>query len=152
KQPDVSLASVAAVLEELKQPAAAEELYRRYLRHSKDPRAALVLASFLGRQHRLHDALALCEQAWQSCPPEQVGTVSVSVLRGSSVGEADCARVERWLDEALLKARSSENGKKPAALLLTCLAEVRNLRGRHAESEALYRQVLEIDSNNVVAL
>src|SRR5207247_302931 len=48
-----ALRRTAALLEELGQGGAAEELYRRWARESGQPGAGLVLAVFLARQGRL---------------------------------------------------------------------------------------------------
>ncbi|HXG12847.1 MAG TPA: tetratricopeptide repeat protein, partial [Gemmataceae bacterium] len=136
---------VAALLEELGQPALAEDLYRRFVAASPQPEAVLVLIEYLGRQQRVREALELCERAWQTCPPEAVAAASVIVLRA---GEADpelYRPVERRLEAAIEKDPRSVG-------LLFILANFRDLQGRYDEVKALYRQVLHYDSRHVLAL
>jgi tetratricopeptide (TPR) repeat protein len=124
---------------------AAEEHYRQLLEHR--PERILDFAAFLTRQGRPADALDLCEKAWQTRPPVDVAIASVAVLRAMPAPtEQQHQRVERWLTTAL--------EKKPAgtASLLVCLADLRDLQGRYADAEKLYRQAIDADKNNVIAL
>ncbi len=70
----------AVLLEEQGQILEAEEQYRRFASQSRQTEATLILAAFLGRQHRVSEALDLCEKAWESCPPEAVAQAIVTVL------------------------------------------------------------------------
>src|SRR5204862_134250 len=91
-RPGASLARVAAVLEQLGQAAPAEALYRHDAAHSSDPRSALALAEFLGRQNRIEEALGLCERAWQTCPPAAVAGASLVIVRS---GQAEPRQIQR---------------------------------------------------------
>jgi tetratricopeptide (TPR) repeat protein len=124
---------------------AAEEHYRQLL--ERRPERILDFAAFLTRQGRPADALDLCEKAWQTRPPVDVAIASVAVLRAMPAPtEQQQQRAERWLTTAL--------EKKPAgaASLLVCLADLRDLQGRYADAEKLYRQAIDTDKNNVIAL
>jgi tetratricopeptide (TPR) repeat protein len=109
------------------------------------PEKILVRVGYLARQKRVQEALDLCERAWATCAPEAVGGASVAVLRLNQPSEDQCARVE-----AGLKAAIAKNPK--TTLLLLHLADLQDLRGRFTEAEVLYRQVLEREPRNIVAL
>jgi tetratricopeptide (TPR) repeat protein len=119
--------------------------------HVRRPKARaeevlLVLASLL-RQKRFDDAFALSEEAWREkkCPPEAAGGVSVALLRGMKPTDAQARQVEDWLKAAI--------AEKPGNVALRMhLADMYDLRGRYAESEKAYREVLKQEPNNVVAL
>src|SRR5262249_38507225 len=152
-RPDARLDAVAGVLDSLGRTADAEELYRRHVGTSKRPERVLELALFLGRHNHVDDALALCEAAWQTCPPEAVANSSVAVLRagkpqeepGKEQWKEQCQRVEDRLRAA---ARQSPQ----SALLPVMLAELQGLRGRHDEAKQTYRAILQSDPASVVAL
>ena len=138
-------ARVAALLEQLGEVAAAEDMYRKHVARSKEPQNALALAEHLGRRQRVEEALALCEQSWRTCPPEAVAAASVGVLRAGQGDARQCQAVERRLQEAVAR-------KPESPVLLLALAELHDLQGRYPEAEASYRAVLLRDGNNVVAL
>jgi tetratricopeptide (TPR) repeat protein len=129
---------VARLLEEIEQFDSAEEMYRQYVaqQRAKKPEADLTLAEYLGRRGRLSDALALCEAAWQTCPPELVAASSVTLLWSARPTPAQCQQVSGWLETAL-----GRNAKAP--VLVECLAAVRKLQGRHGDAIALYQQLLQ---------
>jgi tetratricopeptide (TPR) repeat protein len=134
-----------ALLEELGQAEAAEEFYRRYASMAASADGPLELARFLGRRHRLEEALQLCDHAKDAAGPEAFGYACLAVLRAAKADDSACERVEKWLEIAL--------EKYPNALgLIVCQADLNDLRGRYAQAEALYRHVLRRDSRNQVAL
>jgi tetratricopeptide (TPR) repeat protein len=144
QQPD-DTGRAAALLDELGQPAAAERLYRRHAARSKDPAAVLALAVHLGRRGRPAEALRLCEQAWKTCPAEAVAGACVAVVRAGRPAADDVRRVEAWLRAA--------SRQKPGSVPLTLgLANLNDLQGRRREAAALYRQVLQRDGRNTLAL
>jgi tetratricopeptide (TPR) repeat protein len=124
---------------------AAEEHYRQLL--DRGAERILDFAAFLTRQGRPADALDLCEKAWQSRPPADVAVASVAVLRAMPAPtEQQQQRVERWLTAALEKTPAGSPS------LLVCLADLRDLQGHYADAEKLYRQAIDADKNNVIAL
>jgi tetratricopeptide (TPR) repeat protein len=114
-------------------------------RKPADPDCLIMLISGLARHKSWQEALDLCERAWQSCPPEVIGGLSVAVLRGTPANGEQCARVERRLRTAL---QANPN----AANLALELADLLEFRGRLDDAEGEYRQVLELDNRNVRAL
>jgi tetratricopeptide (TPR) repeat protein len=117
------------------------------------PERMLLYAGMQGRLGHLREALDLCQQALKTCPPEAVGGASVAVLRDTRPAagkpedkwKAQAARVEGWLRDAAAKSPDS------AGLRLQ-LADLLDLTGRSDQAEPLYRQVLERDAVNHVAL
>lgn len=144
-RPGASLASVAAVLEQLGQAAAAEALYRQDAAQSFDPRSTLALAEFLGRQNRIEEALGLCERAWQTCPPAAVAGASLVIVRSGQAEPRQIQRVEGWLRAALAK-------EPKAVAILTAWAEIQDLQRQYDEAQRTYRRILEYDPRQVVAL
>jgi tetratricopeptide (TPR) repeat protein len=136
---------VGALLEELGQTDAAEEVFRRYANLAGTADAPLELARFLARRHRVEEALHLCEQARDPAGAEAFGYACLAVLRAGKADDGACQRVEGWLEQAVRK--------NPKALgLVVCQADLNDLRRRYAQAEALYRQVLQHDPRNLVAL
>jgi cellulose synthase operon protein C len=144
---DVNVGSVAAVLESLKEPEAAERLYRQYVEASrgKNPEAVLVLASFLGRQRRVPQALDLCEGAPPTCRPLAVAQALIYVVSQPPADAVQLARAERWLRAAAEKDPKSSS-------LAAALAHVHNLQGRYDLAEAVYRKAIQTNPNDAMAL
>jgi tetratricopeptide (TPR) repeat protein len=137
--------AVATLLDELGKPEAAEGMYRKYVAVAKQPERVLPLAQFLARHKRQEEALKICDSAWQTCRPEAVAEASTAVLYAGPYQPQLAHQVEQRVAEALQK-----NPKNPT-LVLT-LASVRTLQGRYTEAESLYRQVLQLDRRNMIAL
>jgi tetratricopeptide (TPR) repeat protein len=114
-------------------------------RKPADPDSLIMLISGLARQKSWQEALDLCERAWQSCPPEVIGGLSVAVLRGARANGEQCARVERRLRTALQANPKATN-------LALQLADLLELQGRPDDAEAEYRRALERDGRNVRVL
>jgi tetratricopeptide (TPR) repeat protein len=137
---DTLVGRAAGLLEELKQTAAAEAMYRKYAVDPKQPVRVLALAGFLARQHRTAEALDLCEKAWQTCPPEQVGeALLVVVTVGGGTGE-QWRGVERRLEQA-----TRENPKSDT--LLFALANAQLHQERYKEAEATFRKLADRSAN-----
>jgi tetratricopeptide (TPR) repeat protein len=109
------------------------------------PETTLALAAYLSRKGRTAEALDLCEKAWPTCPADAVAATSVAVLRAGQQTPDQCRRVGGWLTAAIKKDPKSVE-------LLLQLADLRDLEGRLPDAEALYRQVLDRQPKNVVAL
>jgi Flp pilus assembly protein TadD len=117
------------------------------------PERLLLYAGLHGRLGQVQEALDACEQARAKCPPEAVGGAAVAVLRAArgrpdvkeDVWRAQAVRAVVWLKEAAAKAPDS-------VVLRLQTADLLDLLGREAEVEGLYRQVLQRDPRNHVAL
>ena len=78
------LASVelkAALLEANGQGKEAVALLEEYTGRQENPERIALLANCLARQKRYAEAMARCEQARQTCPPEMVAAITLNVLR-----------------------------------------------------------------------
>jgi tetratricopeptide (TPR) repeat protein len=146
EQPE-RVGSVAKLCEKYGFPKEAEHAYRAYAaRNAKEPARVFALVGFLARQHRSQEALALCEQAWKSCPAEQVASACLTVLEGGkNVTEDQRDRVGTWLEEA----RRRQPDSVP---ILVNLATVLKMQERYDQSEAIYREALDRDPENVAVL
>lgn len=139
---DNQLGAVAALLEELGLPAAAEPLYRRFAElPEQPPEKVLVLAAFLARHGRLPEALDIAEKAWDTCPLERAANRTVALLFATPPKTEDFARVEKRLQEAITK--------NPDTLSLQYdLANLFTLEGRQSEAEEIYRRIYAKDPDN----
>ena len=145
QEKDARLDVAAALLDALGQPEQAEKLYRVLAGKAGQPNGVLLLAGHLMRRGRVPEALAICERAWQTCPPEQVAAISVLTLRSGRGSPEQYQQVERWLTAA--------RQKKPESWLYTeFLAELEDGRGRYDKALELYRETIRQDPRNVVAL
>jgi tetratricopeptide (TPR) repeat protein len=140
------LLPISLVLERIGQAQAAEDLLRQYVaaNRSADPRSVLALAAFLGRQGRTSEALDVCEPAWSTLPPEEVGQCCTNILL-ARFDASQAGRVEEWLRAAV--------GRQPDAVALrVSLAILCSLQGQSAEAVRIYRQILEKEPDNPVVL
>jgi tetratricopeptide (TPR) repeat protein len=124
---------------------ALELLRANVARKDARPEELLLLIGYLAGRKQIEEALACCEQAWKTCPPEAAARASLATLHSSQATEEQIVRVERWLRAAQEKTPNS-----PTPLLY--LAELRDLQKKYIEAETLYRQVLKLDHGNVTAL
>jgi len=146
---DARLDFAARWLEVLDEHAAAEKHYRALAANAKQPESVLTLAMFLGRQKRLPEALAICEQAWTTCRPDAVASTGISLLRmfepTTEASNDAKEQVERGLLEAI-----RQNPKARALPLL--LSELYDLRGEHDRAITILRDMHKQDAKNVVIL
>jgi tetratricopeptide (TPR) repeat protein len=131
--------------------AAAEKAYRGWLaQNPADPARSLVLAAFLGRGDRTAEALELIEQARKQSPPEPAAAALVGVLAAAkNVTEAQWGHAEAWLRQAL---RAQSASSPVSTTLRLKLASVRSLQRHYEDEEALYREVLAGNPDNLEAL
>jgi tetratricopeptide (TPR) repeat protein len=113
-----------------------------------------LVAALQGRLGDLKKALDICEKAKGSCPPEAITGTALSILRAArenakatdpSSWREQAGRLESWL-AADVRAQA-----KTVAVRLQ-LADLLELLGRPEDAEKHYRQVLEHDGKNPVAL
>jgi len=125
----------------------AEQAYRSFVaENTKEPLRVLALARFLARHDRVQEALALCEEAWKTCPPEPVAAASMIILSsGKDVTDTQRRQVESWLEDALKRQPSSIQ-------IRLKLAALRTMQRRYDQTESIYRDVLFASLNNVEAL
>lgn len=129
--------AVASLLEELGETAAAERLTRKFVEQSKDPKAVLVLALFLGRHGRAPEALDLCESAWKTCPPLLVSNSALRIVHSAKVDGEQSRRVMAWVEDALRKTPDEVQ-------LMFDLANLKILQGQYPDAEALMRRIIAL--------
>ncbi|WP_169978972.1 tetratricopeptide repeat protein [Tautonia rosea] len=112
--------------------AEAEQLYRQFATESSEPTAVFPLAGFFARQGRLDDALALCEQAVASCPPNAVANAVVALIFGRAANSDQLDRAATLVDQLRIKNPNEVE-------ILFQLANLRSLQGRNDEVERLFR-------------
>lgn len=126
---------VVALLEEFRQPVAAEAILRKAV--AEHPRATIVLASFLGRHGDLNETFSLLEESRKSHPLGMIIQAGLEVLR-RRVAEADkqhFAKIDAWMKTAL--------EAEPNSLTLRLQkAELQDIQGQSAEVVSMYRAML----------
>jgi tetratricopeptide (TPR) repeat protein len=132
---DRNLGSIAPLMEELGFRKAADSLYDRW--RGLSPQGLLERAEFLGRAHRMDEALDLLEEYFDRIPPERILRSGLAVLhsQGTAVAPADIERVDRWFSKCL---RADPDGVGIAVLL----ADLRSLQGRVEDVKSIYTAIL----------
>jgi tetratricopeptide (TPR) repeat protein len=141
-----NLARVAAVLEDLRETAAAEEMYRDFARQPNQAQAAGVVAlvGFYVRQKELDKALVECKRVGRKASPEVVAQACMVVL-GGKPAESTREQLVSLLQAALKKNRES------TALAFT-LGHIRTVQGRDKEAVEIYRRALARNGRDATAL
>jgi tetratricopeptide (TPR) repeat protein len=141
-----SVALRARLLEASGENDKAVALVRHHVsRTGARPEEVLEVVRLLLKQQRFQEAFGVCEQAWKTCSPEAVSAVSILVVRASGASPKECGQVEGWIRAAL--------EKKPDSVALRAhLADLQDLRGQFDDADLLYRQVLDREPRNIVAL
>ncbi|MBL8796384.1 MAG: tetratricopeptide repeat protein [Planctomycetia bacterium] len=136
----------AQLLEAEGQGQKAIDLLAEYVSQPKaGPERVLPLIDMLVRQKRGAQAIALCERVRTTHPPAMLAAVTVATLRAAQANADQCSRAADWLRE-----QAAKNPKAPAWKLQ--LADLEDYRGRYAEAEKLYREILQQEPDNLVAL
>lgn len=112
-----------------------EQSWQRLVKES--PAAQLGWAMFLGRQGRLEEALAACQEAAQKLPAEAVATAGVNILKSNRARLAadHLDQVERWL----VAAQAAQATDRKLAITF---ASFLNLAGKTEQAIGAYRQLL----------
>jgi tetratricopeptide (TPR) repeat protein len=108
------------------------------------PTAAVAYARFAASRKRLDQALDLCERALPTSQRTQATATALGIVRAFG-NDQQRERVARWLEENVAAEPDSL-----AALLQ--LADLRDLQQEYDEAMRHYRRILELDSQNVIAL
>ena len=120
----------------------AEATYRALA--ERHPEQELPLAAFLGREGRVDEALEVVEREWaRSDLTAVVRTLPLLVVK--SEHREQLQRVEKILLAALEKHERSNE-------LLMIMAEVLTRQDRYEQTEAIYREVLRKNGDDVVAM
>ena len=135
----------ADLLEELGLLEGAETLFRQIADGPGRAENRLLLAGFLGRQHRTVEALDVCDKAWESANPSDIAAACIQIVYQAEDPKAHYAKVAEQLDRAL-KLHPND------VALLFELANIRGLQGRVPEAERIYLDAFERNPKNVAPL
>jgi tetratricopeptide (TPR) repeat protein len=141
------IGAIAGLLERFGFPEQAEEKYRAFVGgNSKEPERTLALASFLARQDRTKESLAILDKAQATCPAEAVAATALTLYNAPSADVTLRRQVERWVADALQKSPSTTSALRPK------LAAIYLMQGRYSEAESLLRQTLQSNPDHVETL
>lgn len=146
KDPAVFI-TAAGLLEQSKEPQAAEKLVKRYVTEASRSNESAILAqvAFCARQGRIPEAISLCEEYWNKLP---TGNVAMACVAALNTGKATKDQMKRVED----KLMSTMKTGKPDMGVLLALADLHSLQNQPAHAESMYRKVLEINPKNPIAL
>jgi Tfp pilus assembly protein PilF len=144
--PDAGSRWAGHLFEDIGQPAEAEKSFREYAADARRPEGALILAQFLARRGNVAEAMALCEKAWQTCPPLSAAVASVGVVQAPQAQPEQRGRVEQWLQSAL--ARHADL----SVPILALTAELYEVQGRYPDAVRAYRKCLDSEPRNALVL
>ncbi len=136
-------ADLAGIFESVEALTEAEAWYRKA--YAGNPDFVRPLALWLARQNRGEEAVAACLEAAQRLPALDVAITLSDVLRLAPVSEAVAQSAEPILTAAVERHTHDLN-------LLLKVGELRYMQDRPTEAITLFRQALELESQNVDAL
>lgn len=121
----------------------AETWYRAYAKES--PARNLLLAVFLGTRGKTDEALELLEKSMNSSTPQDFSRACIVISQTKVTDEEQNRRLDRILERAIKKF------DRHLAILLS-LAELRTRQTRYDKAESYYREVIEKNPKNAVAM
>jgi tetratricopeptide (TPR) repeat protein len=133
--PPEQVGAAAVLMEQLGFPKAADKLFERYAKATKA--GVLARAGFLGRQHRVDEALDTIDRDWDRLPLLPLMQTAVLVVRtqGANASADHLDRVAGWF----VKAERQDPESAPLMLLH---ADLLSLAGRDDDAVAIYRDLL----------
>jgi tetratricopeptide (TPR) repeat protein len=140
-----NVALVAALLDDVGLSDAAQEIYQKRLAGTGRPEALLSYIKFLSDQKRLPEALDQCERAWDLCKPEDAAVITGYVLSAGQPNTEQYERAHDWINLALRRTPNS-------IPLLIARAVLLEQQARYPEAETVYRNILQQDAMNALAL
>jgi cellulose synthase operon protein C len=147
RQAPAEIGSVATLLERFGFVKEAEAAYNAFIDGSpKEPDRSLVMASFLARQSRTKDAVAIIEKARTTCRPEAIARIALALYNAPSADDSLRRQVEAWVSEAIRKSPSTTLAFRPR------LATIYLMQGRYDDAETLLRKALVNDPKPIDAL
>jgi predicted Zn-dependent protease len=135
----------AGLLERIGLGDRAEELYRKLASDPTRPTAVMTLASYLGREGRSSDALAVLRSLAKTVPVQVLAAAAVEVLYNASQPEPGLIREIEGLIQASGPTSKDYDPRKLTAI-------VRMVEGRHIEAITLYREVVAGGSADAMTL
>lgn len=152
ERPNAQLATLGLLSEKLGRVDVAEQLLRRWESQvkAKTPKATLDLATFLGRNGRISEALDLCEKALASgLDPQDVARAGLSTLYAAKKDPAESLKQSTRVAELIEKAIKI---KPDSPMLVVALGNVREQQERYEDAKALYRQGIKLGSKDGIPL
>jgi tetratricopeptide (TPR) repeat protein len=144
------LAKLAAQLRKPEQASAAaqaieiaESLFRSFVR--ENPGQELVLAVFLGQHGKIDEALGILDESLQSCSIEQFHQACSLILGSGKATKDQLQRMNKI-------AQSAEVKFERVPHLLLALADLRTHQELYSEAADLYREILQKEPDQVLAL
>jgi tetratricopeptide (TPR) repeat protein len=110
-----------------------------------DAAGQMALASFYARRGRPADSIKLLQQFASKTDSVQLGVAAISVMKSEKI-----TREQQQQLEELLTAAST--ARKQPVILLAALGALKITQGQPDKAEAIYRQLLTVDPNNIIAL
>ncbi|HEV3116631.1 MAG TPA: tetratricopeptide repeat protein [Gemmataceae bacterium] len=145
-KPNADQRLAARLYEEMGLISRAERLYRQLVNKEHNPPQLLALAQCLVRQGKVDEALEVCESVARMGRLDLASDMGIAALRRRPPTEAQCRRVEGWLNEIV----NGKSGSQVRALMQ--LAALWELRQSYAQAEIVYREVLQREPRNSSAL
>jgi tetratricopeptide (TPR) repeat protein len=123
--------------------AEAESLYRKFVKDQ--PEQELMLATFLARRGRSDEAIAVAVEAQPTADPNALANACVEIMEKLPGLAVRDPRLEK-----VLRAAIAQHGD--SAVLQIALADLRIRQERFDDAAAVYREALERDPANFVAM
>jgi tetratricopeptide (TPR) repeat protein len=124
----------------------AEARYRQMVSQDHSPPRLAILAQCLVREAKVDEALEVCESVAHMGRLDLASDVGMGALRSRPPNDAQCRRVEGWLNDII----NGKDGNQGRALMQ--LAGLHELRQRYNEAEAVYRELLRREPRNSASL
>ncbi|MGO9112643.1 MAG: tetratricopeptide repeat protein [Thermoguttaceae bacterium] len=135
--------AIGDLYQRIEQYPAAERWYRQMLK--LDPEAYEPLAISLGKQGRIQEAIALCDEAGKSDTSVRPAVAATAALEAGWATIQDQASADAYLKKVL-------EARKDQPDLLANVAGIRVLQGRSGEAIELFRQIQAQQPKNVEVL
>ncbi len=135
--------AVGSLYATAQQYSAAERWYRRLA--ESVPEGFAPLATVLARQGRVAEAVRVCAEAAKSIPSAQPAIALASLLANSEAKPLDFQLAEPVFTAALGKDQANAD-------LFSALATLRIVQGQPEDAASLYREVLRLRPNDVLAM
>ena len=137
--------SGSQLLDEMKQYAAAETLWRKALEFADRPQDTIQLVELVARQDKVNEALEICDARVQGNYPDTLAAQNyIAVLRAGAPEQQHFQHVEAFIAKALQK--------NPNPRLKRFMADLKDLSGQHEQAVMLYKEVLSENDKDVIAL
>ncbi len=121
----------------------AESLFRTFTK--ENPGQELVLAVFLGQHGKIDEALGILDESLQICPIEQFNQACSLILEKGKATKDQLQRMNKIVQSAEKKFE-----RVPRVLLV--MADLRTRQALYSEAADIYREVLQKEPDNPLAL